>query len=242
MDILIPMAWRWKRFLSAWYTKPKPFLDVWWKTMIERAIESINIFWRVILIINAHDFKISQEICNTISYLKERYQWLITINSDKKLEWPAKTALEARELLSLEKELIIAYCDQIMDWNSWDFLDKARFGNKDGIVTTYSNQEDKNGFVICNWDNVEQLVHKKVVSHLATIWLYYWKRSDIFLEGADKMISRWITYNGEFYIWPIFNQNIEDGYKIWYYHTWVHQVWNPKDYEQYVSVLKDKNI
>jgi GTP:adenosylcobinamide-phosphate guanylyltransferase len=52
MDILIPMAWMWTRFFNNWYKKPKPFLDMDGKTMIDRVLESLNIPWKIILILN----------------------------------------------------------------------------------------------------------------------------------------------------------------------------------------------
>ena len=76
---------------------------------------------------------------------------------------------------------------------------------------------------------------KKVVSDLVTTWIYYWKDNELFLEWADKMISKNIRFNNEYYVWPIFNENINGWYGIRYYNIWVNQVWNPKDYEEYLK-------
>ena len=60
----------------------------------------------------------------------------------------------------------------------------------------------------------------------------------MFLDGANKMINKNIKFNNEFYIGPVFNENIQDWYNIGYYETGIHQVWNPIDYEKYLSTLK----
>lgn len=52
MNIIIPMEWLGSRFSKEWYQKPKPFLEIWNKTMIESVIDSLNIPWKVILILS----------------------------------------------------------------------------------------------------------------------------------------------------------------------------------------------
>lgn len=55
MNIIIPMEWLGSRFSNAWYTKPKPFLEIWNKTMIESVVDSLNISWKVILILSGRN-------------------------------------------------------------------------------------------------------------------------------------------------------------------------------------------
>ena len=134
--------------------------------------------------------------------------------------------------------MIVTYCDELFDYNSEIFLDYARNKNFDWIITTYKNNEPKDDFLLYKEDKVLQLIPKKVVSDLVTTWMYYWKDNELFLEWADKMISKNIRFNNEYYVWPIFNENINDCYSIGYYNIWVNQVWNLKDYEEYLKKIR----
>lgn len=241
MDILIPMEWLWSRFSKEGYLKPKPFLDINWKTMIESVLETLNISWRIILILSWKDFDNNTYIQKELEAFKNKFLDIIFIKSYDKLEWAAKSCLKARKILKPWDELIVTYCDQLFDYNSEKFLDYARNNGLDWIITTYKNNEPKDDFLIYEWNKVLELVPKKVVSDLATTWMYYWKNNELFLEWADKMISKKIKFNNEYYVWPIFNENINDWYNIWYYNIWINQVWNPKDYEEYLTKIKNKS-
>ena len=105
------------------------------------------------------------------------------------------------------------------------------------MISVYKNDEPKDDFLYYENDRVLKLVPKQVISDLATTWMYYWRNSWLFLNGADKMISKKIKFNNEYYVGPIFNENIQDWHKIGYYQTWIHQVWNPVDYENYLNKL-----
>lgn len=49
------MEWLWSCFSKEGYPKPKPFLDIHWKTMIENVLETLDISWRIILILSLKD-------------------------------------------------------------------------------------------------------------------------------------------------------------------------------------------
>lgn len=235
MDILIPMEWLWSCFSKEGYPKPKPFLDIHWKTMIENVLETLDISWRIILILSWKDVDNNAYIQKELENFKKKFLDIIFIRSYDKLEWAAKSCLKARKILKPWDELIVTYCDQLFDYNSEIFLDYARNKNFDWIITTCKNNEPKDDFLLYKEDKVLQLIPKKVVSDLATTWMYYWKDNELFLEWADKMISKNIRFNNKYYVWPIFNENINGWYSIGYYNIWVNQVWNPKDYEEYLK-------
>ncbi len=220
----------------------KPFLDIAWKIMIDRVLESLDISGRIILILSWNTIDNSKEIQSYIEKLKNKYKDIIFIKSYKKLEWAAKSCLQAEEVLEKQWELIVAYCDQIFDYNSSDFLNFARVNNYDWVITTYDNWgQDKDDFLLCDKNrNVLELVPKKVISDIATTWMYYWKNSRNFIEWAHSMISKNIRYNNEYYVWPIYNENILKWWKIWYFNINIHQVWNPNDYKKYIDFLQAK--
>ena len=73
MDILIPMEWLWSRFSKEGYTKPKPFLDIHWKTMIENVLETLDISWRIILILSWKDVDNNAYIQKELENFKKKF-------------------------------------------------------------------------------------------------------------------------------------------------------------------------
>ena len=56
MKILIPMAGNGSRFKTAGYPKPKPFIEVVGKTMIERVVENLGIEHEFIFLTRSDHF------------------------------------------------------------------------------------------------------------------------------------------------------------------------------------------
>ena len=61
---------------------------------------------------------------------------------------------------------------------------------------------------------VSEVAEKKVISNKATVGLYYWKFGSDFVKYAEKMITKNLRVNNEFYVCPVYNQAIEDGKKV----------------------------
>lgn len=117
-----------------------------------------------------------------LNNFKKKFSDIIFIKSYDKLEWAAKSCLKARNFLKPWNELVVTYCDQLFDYNSENFLDYARKNNFDWIITTYKNNDPKDDFFVYEWNKVLELIPKKVVSDLATTWMYYWKNNKLFLK------------------------------------------------------------
>lgn len=68
---------------------------------------------------------------------------------------------------------------------------------------------DENGLVI-------EVAEKKLISHTATVGIYYWSRGRDFVVDAESMIQKDIRVNGEFYVCPVYQEGIERGarYKV----------------------------
>lgn len=209
--------------------------------MIDRVLESLNISWRIILILSWKIVDISEELQEELENIRNKYKDIIFLKSYEKLEWAAKSCLKAKDIMKGWEELIVMYCDQIFNYNSEDFLNYARDNRYDWLISTYKNDEPKDDFLICDEQkNLIQLVPKKVVSDIATVWMYYWRDNKLFFEWMKSMISKNIKFNNEYYVWPIFNENVTKWYKVSYFDINVHQVWNPEDYEKYIQYLNKK--
>lgn len=240
MNILIPMAGRGSRFTEKKILVPKPLIDVNGKPMIQRAIESLGLIGKYHFVIreDEHMRKVTQLIDQVahgslmlpISYVTEG---------------PACTALLFRELINNDEELVIANCDQIMEWTSSRFLDYVR--HYDGAVVTYHADTDKNSYAKVNTQGlVQEIREKQVISNISLNGIHYWKRGRYFVESAEAMIAAEDRApNGEFYIGPTYNYMVRAGQQVGIYHIpnqFHHPVGVPEDLDRFLRYENSKTI
>ena len=105
-------------------------------------------------------------------------------------------------------------------------------------------RSDKNSYVKLD-DNgwVTEAREKIVISNLATTGVYVWRRAGDFVSAAEDMIAKDIRHNNEFYVCPVYNQNIEKGMRINTYHINKHwPIGTPEDLEEYVKHAKSNRV
>ena len=219
MNILIPMAGLGSRFPSHTYPMPKPLIEVNGEPMISKAIKSLN--------------------------LDGNYFFVIAKNQFTSLvEGPANSALLFRDQINSNEELVIANCDQIMEWNSENFLHNVRL--YDGAVVTYHTDTDKNSYARLDKNGlVVEIREKEVISNVSLNGIHYWKKGSHFVNSADKMMElQDRAPNGEFYIGPTYNHMIRQGLKVGIYHIpneQHHPVGIPDDLKKYLEHEKTKS-
>lgn len=212
---------------------PKPLIDVNGKPMIVRAIESLDIKGHYHFIIRQNEF--TSIIKNIISDLVEDPQFIEVLQTT---EGPACSALLFKDQINNDDELIIANCDQIMEWNSNLFFHNVRL--YDGAIVTYYNDTDKNSYArIDKKGNVIEVREKEVISNVSLNGIHYWNKGKYFVLSAEEMIKRNDRApNGEFYIAPSYNHMIKLGLNVGIYHIpneQHHAVGVPVDLEKYLK-------
>lgn len=233
MNIIIPTAGEGSRFPKGQYL-PKPLIDVNGKPMIVRAIESLdmpNAQYHFIIRRNEYTTIIQEIISKTVS--NPRF-----IEISQTTNGPACSALLFKDKINNDEELIIANCDQIMEWNSELFFHNARL--YDGTVVTYYSDTDKNSYArLDKKGNVLEIREKEVISNVSLNGIHYWKCGKYFVRGAEMMIAaNDKAPNGEFYIAPTYNYMIKDGLRIGIHHIpneQHHAVGVPVDLERFLK-------
>ena len=213
MNILIPMAGLGSRFPSHTYPMPKPLIEVNGEPMISKAIKSLNLDGNYFFVIAKNQFTSLVE--ETITAIKPSSKF---IEIDYITEGPANSALLFRDQINTGEELVIANCDQIMEWNSENFLHNVRL--YDGAVVTYHTDTDKNSYARLDKNGlVVEIREKEVISNVSLNGIHYWKKGSHFVNSADKMMElQDRAPNGEFYIGPTYNHMIRQGLKVGIYH------------------------
>ena len=211
MNVLIPMAGNGSRFAQAGYTFPKPLIEVHGKPMIQVVVENLAVDANFIFVVQ----KSHREKYNLDSMLSLICPGCKIVEVDGVTEGAACTVLLAKEFIDNDEPLVIANSDQFIEWNSLEFFYKMNEQNLDaGIVSfrathpkwSYAKVDD-NGFVT-------EVAEKNPISDIATVGVYYWKHGKDFVNFAERMISKDIRVNNEFYVCPVFNEALLDGLKI----------------------------
>ena len=238
MNIVIPLAGEGERFLNKGYDLPKPLIDVKGKPMIIRAVESLGLNGRYIFIIRTDHKKYGLDLL-----LQKEYPTSIIINIDYKTEGPACSALLAKNYINNTTPLIIANCDQIMEWDSEKFVKYINcnlIGH--GTVVTYTSDSPKNSYVRLNkYGEAIELKEKEVISNVATNGIHYWRYGEDFVSSCEKLIESNERVNNEFYISMTYNHLIEHGKLITTYHIKNEEhnaIGTPEDLNNYLERYK----
>jgi NDP-sugar pyrophosphorylase family protein len=241
MNILIPMAGRGQRFREVGVDVPKPLIEFNGSTMIEYAINTLNIDGNYIFIVYKYsDENLNIKLKNILNTISEGCR---IIEIDYITEGPAASALLAADYIDNDEELIITNCDQIMNWNSGKFLEFVKNSNYDGVVVTYDSNTEKNSYVRMNCDRAIEFAEKKVISNYSLNGIHYWRKGKYFVNSTKEMINKNIRVNNEFYISLTYNQMIESGLIVSNYHIDVsehHAVGTLMDLKKYLDNENNK--
>jgi NDP-sugar pyrophosphorylase family protein len=236
---MIPMGGAGSRFTAAGYDRPKPFIEFYGKTMIENVVENLGFNNHYTLITQRSHYKDYRYVFDHIARdtLDLRVSLLDGITGGA-----AESCLTAVNLVDHNLPLMIANCDQMMNWNEIKF--KAWFldSGLDGAIMTFDSQSPKNSYAEVNEQGlVTRTAEKQVISKHATNGIYVWRRAGDFFTAAKEMIDQGLRQNNEFYVCPVYNLNIARGQKIGIYHIgddhW--PIGTPQDLTIYLSYMKD---
>ena len=186
INVIIPLAGEGRRFKKKDFIKPKPLIKVFKKTLIEISIKSLRLkkanFFFVIKKYQNKNF--NKELINILKKYTPRNQ-IIQIN--KTTSGPVSTCLKIKKI-DKNKPLIIANCDQYLNWKPELFFDFIKKENADGAVLTYKSRSKKNSFVALKKKRIIDIVEKKVISNNALIGVHYWRKTGLFFQTAKNLI------------------------------------------------------
>jgi len=234
------MAGRGSRFTEKRILTPKPLLDVNGRTMIERAITSLDLAgtWHFIIRDDEH----KQRVQDMIETIKPGSKFIAI---DYVTQGPASSALLFKDQINNSDELVIANCDQIMEWTSSRFLDYVR--HYDGAVVTYHADTDKNSYARVNKEGlVQEIREKQVISNISLNGIHYWQQGQYFVSSAEAMIqANDRAPNGEFYIGPSYNYMVKAEKTVGIYHIpnqFHHPVGVPDDLDKFIRYENSKTF
>lgn len=238
--LIIPMAGEGRRFAEARYQRPKPLIDVAGKPMIERVLDNLAYqAFRTVVVARATHLSSDSELARILGARDVN-----VVSCEQTTEGSACTVLLAREHIDLAAPLIVANCDQIVDFDLRLMVEDCRQRGLDGSILVFREptRSPKWSYARVGVGGLVAEVKEKVaISDLATVGIYAFMKGQHFIDSCVDMIARNDRTNGEFYTCPAYNYMIRRGLKVGIYEipaSAMHGIGTPEDLEAYLRVSR----
>ena len=254
MIILIPMAGAGSRFQKSNYKKHKPVIQV----------TSRKTGLKIPMVVAAtNDIPDSGNKDSTIIYIdrdfhkkdgvekeiKKYYPRAHFITIDHLTQGQASTCLLAKNYINNDEELLIAACDNGMEFDEKKFKKVKK--ECDGLIFTFRNnvsveaKPESYGWVKTNniGEAIDMSVKKPIsnspINDHAVVGAFWFKKGSNFVRSSQKMIKENDRVNNEFYIDQAMKHCIELDLKIKVFEIDKYICWGtPTDYENYENTIK----
>lgn len=235
LNVVIPMAGLGSRFQKVGYELPKPLIDVNGQPMVKLVVEAMNIDAHFIYIVQKQH-RLDYPLDDILSFTPN----FSIVEVDGLTEGAACSVLASKELINKDNSLIIMNSDQLIIWDSNDFMGAVK--DYDGAIMCFEAYDIKWSFARVNDFNlITEVAEKKLISNKATAGIYYWKHGSDFVKSAEQMIEKDIRVNNEFYVCPVYNEAIGNGLQIYNYMIESEDMWGlgtPEDLDYYLKNYK----
>ena len=218
MNYLITCAGNGTRFLRQSIKPPKPLIKVFGKELLLWSLESFSFNRGDKLYITyqkEHNLRsrLSQKLA--LQYPALRIEWLAL---DDLPNGQLLTALKSLDHFKIDGPLIIHNCDTSFDASTLShFLD---YGQDFGIIPCFEGDGDGWSFVKKvdeSSNDVQQVTEKIRISSLCSVGCYAFNSSLTFRQiSLDYIEKNPNPEAGEYYIAPIYQHAIEEGFKVKY--------------------------
>lgn len=236
MIVVVPMAGRGQRFLSAGILTPKPLIDVLGRPMLTWAMKSLDGIeatrW-VFIILKEHDDQ--QHVTNI---LRSHFPDCSIIYLDDVTEGQLATVLTAKKYINTSEDVLIANCDTyIVSSLANDIL--VRPHDCAGIISVADLPGDRWSFAKVNsGGEVIEVTEKVRISDHASTGFYYFSRGNQLVEVAEDIIANREKVRGEFYVIMAYKKYIERGWKVTLSHA--SQMWDmgtPESLKEFIRYM-----
>lgn len=240
MQIIIPMAGIGQRFTEANYSVPKPLIEVDGRSIIEYVVELFPGEKNFIFVCNADHLKQTNmaEILKNIAPEAE----IIPIKPHKK--GPVYTVSKIFDLLNLEDEVIVNYCDFFTYWDYEGFLKHTRERQADGAIAAYKgfhpHMLGDTHYAFIREENQWMLEIKEKepfttnrMQEFASNGTYYFRSGKLVKKYFQELMEKNIHTHGEFYTSLVYNLLVRDSLKVSIYQIQHMLQWGtPQDLEE----------
>lgn len=216
VNVIIPAAGEGSRFANAGWKKPKPFIDVEGRPMVEHVIENVSPAGASItMLLRAAHMEAQPGIVRNFETAGVRI-----LPVDHLTEGTACTVLLARKAFDNDQPMMVVNSDQIVDFDVANYVKDCLDRGLDGSILVFRDptMDPKWSFAkIDERELVTEVAEKNPISDLATVGIYLFRRGRDFVSAAVDMLASNERVNGEFYTCPVYNYMIASGARIGVY-------------------------
>jgi len=212
LKILIPMAGAGARLRPLTWSRPKPFVSLAGKTVIDHVLDvcrSVPGFKDVkfIFSINAEmEAQIKDHMAHFYPDMKAAFPIDHEMRGQSDAFWPAKDLLDG--------PLLVLFSDTIIN-SDFSFLSDE---DTDGVIWVKPVPDPRRfGVTIVNENGwISKLIEKpsEMEHNLAVVGCYYFRDSEALLSAIKEQIERKLYLKGEFYLADAINILLRRGLKI----------------------------
>nr|WP_314432895.1 glycosyltransferase family 2 protein [uncultured Brevundimonas sp.] len=237
LNLVIPAAGEGSRFREAGFAKPKPFIDVNGRAMVQLVIDNMKSSGAKVHLLFRDSHMMSE--AESVSAIEQTGAKIHPVYG--LTEGTACTILLARKSIDSDDRLLVANSDQYVRFDVDKFVEDADSRNLDGSILVFRDDQrnPKWSFARVGDDGlVLEVAEKKPISDLATVGVYLFNKGSEFVSAAIDMIARNDRVNGEFYTCPVYNYMIRNGARIGVYEVDVSDMYGlgtPPDLASYLA-------
>ena len=216
VNVIIPAAGEGSRFTKAGWKKPKPFVDVEGRPMLDHVIENVSPVGAGVTLLLRQSHIEAQP---ALVYGFEK-NGVDIFPVDRQTEGTACTVLLARRVFDNERPMMVANSDQLVDFDVVDYVQDCLDRGLDGSILVFRDPSMDPKWSFAKVDDeglVTEVAEKKPISDLATVGIYLFARGRDFVSAGADMIAANERIGGEFYTCPVYNYMIADGARIGVY-------------------------
>jgi len=243
VNVLVPMAGAGSRFVKAGFALPKPLVSVGGVPMGKVVVDNLKNWGlqnaRFVFIIQTKH----AEAFDLDRYCRD---WggpsSVIVKTDGLTAGALCTCLLAVDFIDSKSPLLVANCDQYLDGHFPAFPNLISKDSKSGIVLTMRvpGKDRKWSYARTEGDQIVEVAEKKPISDLATVGVYGFSEGSGFVQAAKDMILADDRTNGEFYVAPIYNRLLSDGWivksvNLGMEHEIFHGLGTPEDLEAFLA-------
>lgn len=130
----------------------------------------------------------------------------------------ACTALLAASQLPPQNDLLIVSANELVDLNLALVVEDFKKRDLDGGTMTFRSIHPRYSYVRLNAEGlVAETAQQKPISHHATAGIFWFRRTDQFVDAAKSSIRKSASVSGKFYVAPAFNELILEQARIGIY-------------------------
>lgn len=231
-----------KRFKDVMYSLPKPLIKVDGKSIIEHVVSMFHGKFDFIFICNK-DHLTSTDMRKVLVSLVPN---ATIISIDEHDKGPVHATTFAHPYIHDDEEVLISYCDYIMEFDMSEMIQKVREGGFAGAVPSYTGfhphllhkklyggiLSDSEG-VMLDYKEKHSFTEDPMESH-HSVGAYYFRNGKEFKQYSEELTNSDISLNGEKYTSMVYYLYLRDGKKIYVPEVKKFMQWGtPEDLEEF---------